>query len=354
MERKGNWKNPNGNKIDSIEKWKGARDYFSNHGYVLIFSLWAIVIFGFIALNFTRNTSIAIKTEITFTERIKNIYAARGACIYATQMLLQKKQERETKSGSSAKFEKTEDPDASKKDKTSIAWMPSTRPYSLKIGDRNCKVFISDEGAKININKITNETRTSFVKVLTAYKLEELAAEIITDSILDWLDEDELHHVNGAEKQYYDTLPEPYEPKNGPFETIEELTLVRGITPEIFELLREHLTIYGSGKINVNFAPKEVLLYVPMITQEIAEAVVKYREKHGKIRNAKDLREIFRPFGIVGSDFQKIINYITIDNSNYMTINSISFSSDNKVKYYYKVLVQKGIDYCKIIATYPE
>ena len=159
-------------------------------------------------------------------------------------MLLQKKPERETKSGSSAKFEKTEDPDSSKKDKTSIAWMPSTRPYSLKIGDRNCKVFISDEGAKININKITNETRTSFVKVLTAYKLEELTAEIITDSILDWLDEDELHHVNGAEKQYYDTLPEPYEPKNGPFETIEELTLVRGITPEIFELLREHLTIY--------------------------------------------------------------------------------------------------------------
>src|SRR3990167_6427288 len=352
MERKGNWKNPNGNKIDSIEKWKGARDYFSNHGYVLIFSLWAIVIFGFIALNFTRNTSIAIKTEITFTERIKNIYAARGACIYATQMLLQKKQERETKSGSSAKFEKTEDPDSSKKDKTSIAWMPSTRPYSLKIGDRNCKVFISDEGAKININKITNETRTSFVKVLTAYKLEELAAEIITDSILDWLDEDELHHVNGAEKQYYDTLLEPYEPKNGPFETIEELTLVRGITPEIFELLREHLTIYGSGKINVNFAPKEVLLYVPMITQEIAEAVVKYRKKKGKIKSVADLEEIFGPYGIIGEELHKTMNLLTIDNSNFVTINSIS--TFDKVKNSYKLIVQKGADSCSIIAVYPE
>ena len=186
--------------------------------------------------------------------------------------------------------------------------MPSTRPYSLKIGDRNCKVFISDEGAKININKITDETRASFVKVLTAYKLEELTAEIITDSILDWLDEDELHHVNGAEKQYYDTLPEPYEPKNGPFETIEELTLVRGITPEIFELLREHLTIYGSGKINVNFAPKEVLLYVTMITQEIAEAWLNTGETR-KIRNAKDLREIFRPLVLSARTFKRLSIY---------------------------------------------
>lgn len=266
-------------------------------------------------------------------------------------MLLQKTPGKETKSGGTEKHgEKGTD----KKDKTGIAWMPSIRPYSLKIGDRTCKIFISDEGAKININKMTNETRVGFIKFLKAFKLEELTAEIITDSILDWLDEDELHHVNGAEKQYYDTLPEPYEPKNGPFENIEELSLVRGITPEIFELLREHLTIYGSGKINVNFASKEVLQYVPMITQEIAEAIIKSRLKHKRIRNAKDLREIFRPFGIIGSDFQKITGYITIDNSNYMTINSISYSLDKKVKNSYKVLTQKGIDYCRIIATYPE
>ncbi len=269
-------------------------------------------------------------------------------------MLLQKEQKKETQSGSSVKLKNTEEQDADKKHKSNVVWTPSERPYSLKIGDRSCKIFISDEGAKINVNKITNETKSGFIKVLIAYKLEEFDAEIITDSILDWLDEDDLHHVNGAEKQYYDTLPEPYEPKNGPFETIEELALVRGVTPEIFELLREHLTIYGTGKININFAPKEVLLYVPMVTQEVAEAIVEFRRKHKIIRNAKVLKEIFRPFGIIGADFQKIINYITIDNSNYMTINSISSSADNKVNNSYRVLVQKGIDFCRIIATYPE
>jgi len=294
---------------------------------------------GFIALSFTRNTGIAIKTEITSTERVKNVYAARGACIYATQMLLlPKKQEKDT--------------DASKKDKSGGPWTPSSDPYSVQIGDRNCDVFISDESGKINVNKITEETRDNFIKFLTACKLKELTAETITDSILDWLDEDDLHHVNGAEKDYYTTLPEPYEPKNGTFESLEELTLVKGITPQIFELLRDHLTIYGSGKINVNFASKEVLLYVPTITREIAKTMLQYRGKKGKIAKIDDLKEIFRDFGIIGAYFQKIMNYLTVYDSKYMTINSVS--SSNKVKNSYKIVVLKSVDHCRIIAAYPE
>ena len=304
-------------------------------------------------MSFTRNTGIAIKTEITSTERIKNVYAARGACIYATQMmLLPKKQEKETKAGKIKKTKKNRGTDTSKKNNRGDSWTPSSDPYPVQIGDRNCDVFISDESGKINVNKITEETRESFVKFLTAYKLEELTAQTITDSILDWLDADDLHHANGAEKDYYATLPEPYEPKNGPFESIEELTLVKGITPQIFELLRDHLTIYGSGKINVNFASKEVLLYVPTITEEIAKGIIHYREKRGKIGKIDDLKEIFRYFGIIGADFQKIMNYLTIYDSNYMTINSIS--SSDKVKNAYKIVVLKGADHCRIVASYPE
>lgn len=285
---------------------------------------------------------------------MKNVYAARGACIYATQMLMlpKKKQEKETKGGKIKKLKKNRDRAASKKDKSGDSWTPSSDPYSLQVGDRNCDVFISDESGKINVNKLTEETRDNFIKFVTAYKLEEHTAEIITDSILDWLDEDDLHHINGAEKDYYATLPEPYEPKNGSFESIEELTLIKGITPQIFELLRDHLTIYGSGKINVNFASKEVLLCVSAITEEIAKAIIYYRGKKGKIAKIDDLKEIFRYFGIIGADFQKIMNYLTVYDSNYMTINSIS--SSDKIKNSYKIVVFKSVDHCRIIAAYPE
>lgn len=352
MERKNDRESPAGNKVAGIKKWKGASAHIAHHGYVLIFSLWAIVILGFIAVSFTRNTAIAIKTEVTFTERIKNVYAARGACIYATQMISQpKKQGKDTESGNVRK-QKSWDTDTLKKGKSNRSWMPSNSPYSIEIGDRNCEVFISDESGKINVNKLTDESRANFIKFLTGYKVEEIAAETITDSILDWLDDDDLHHLNGAEKDYYATLPDPYEPRNGPFESIEELTLVKGITPQRFELLRDYLTIYGPGKININFASKEVLLYVPSITEEVADAIIQYRKKHGKIKKLTTLKEICRHFGIIGSEYDKVQNYLTLNTSNYLTINSVS--SSGKVKNSYKFFVHKGVDRCRIIAAYPE
>jgi len=55
----------------------------------------------------------------------------------------------------------------------------------------------------------------------------------VTDSILDWLDEDEEARAYGAELEVYSTLPTPYSPKNGPIDSVEELLLVRGVTPQL-------------------------------------------------------------------------------------------------------------------------
>ncbi len=55
--------------------------------------------------------------------------------------------------------------------------------------------------------------------------------EDIADAILDWIDEDEEQREYGAEADYYSALVPGYAPKNGPLETVEELLLVRGVTP---------------------------------------------------------------------------------------------------------------------------
>jgi DNA uptake protein ComE-like DNA-binding protein len=57
--------------------------------------------------------------------------------------------------------------------------------------------------------------------------------EDVADAILDWLDEDDETREVGAEYDYYSSLDPPYAPKNGPFETVEELLLVRGVTPDL-------------------------------------------------------------------------------------------------------------------------
>ena len=278
------------------------------------------------------------------------MYAARGACIYAIKMLLlPKKQVKKTEDN------KKKPGGKEKKERNARQWLPSNEPYSVSIGDRKCDVYISDESGKININKITDETKQGFIKFLLALKIEEYTAEIITDSILDWVDEDDLHHVNGAEKNYYSSLPEPYEPKNGAFEIIEELTLVRDVTPQVFELLREHVTIYGAGKINVNFASKEVLLSMPDITPELVDAIIQYRDENGKIEKFRDLKELFRGYGIIGKSFQEMTKYLTVYDSSFLTINAFSYPEKSENSYgSYKMIVRKGSVDFAIIAVYPD
>ncbi len=57
--------------------------------------------------------------------------------------------------------------------------------------------------------------------------------EDVADSILDWLDEDDEPRELGAELEYYSSLETPYHPKNGPLDTVEELLLIRGVTPQL-------------------------------------------------------------------------------------------------------------------------
>lgn len=55
----------------------------------------------------------------------------------------------------------------------------------------------------------------------------------IADAILDWIDADDTPREYGAEIDEYSQMSPPYAPRNGPIETIEELLLVRGVTPDM-------------------------------------------------------------------------------------------------------------------------
>ena len=77
-------------------------------------------------------------------------------------------------------------------------------------------------------------------------------ADIIVDSILDWIDTDDLHRLNGAESDYYQSLPNPYKAKNGRLDTLEELLLIKGMSPDILFGTKEQkglihfVTIYST------------------------------------------------------------------------------------------------------------
>ncbi|MFA6045459.1 MAG: helix-hairpin-helix domain-containing protein [Phycisphaerales bacterium] len=80
----------------------------------------------------------------------------------------------------------------------------------------------ADAHAKLNINSVTKDQ---------LLLLEPFMAEDTADSILDWIDTDEDVRPLGAELGYYQSLPHPYEPRNGPMRSITELELVAGADP---------------------------------------------------------------------------------------------------------------------------
>lgn len=142
------------------------------------------------------------------------------------------------------------------------------------------------------------------------YGSEDPAA--IINSVKDWLDsgdDDAISGISGAESGYYLDLDHPYECANGPFNHIDELLNVKGISNDLFSTgyadqaennnndkvedieLGDVFTIYGledehqddggykySGKININTAPVDVLAGIlPEGLDEYAQDLVDYR-----------------------------------------------------------------------------
>jgi general secretion pathway protein K len=137
-------------------------------------------------------------------------------------------------------------------------------------------VILTDEERKINVNYATRDVIRS---LLMEAGIQSFRADSVSDAIIDWRDTDDLPLLNGAESDYYRSLPGSYSSKNALFHTMEELLLVRGITPEILYSevegdsavsLLDHLTVYGKGKINLNTADRHVLSALPGVDDQTA------------------------------------------------------------------------------------
>ncbi len=147
------------------------------------------------------------------------------------------------------------------------------------------RTTIADEYGKINLNALFDtssgqpEEREFLVNALREFFIlrepeDKESPDAIVDAILDWLDydDDDTVRPEGAENDYYNGLENPYPCKNGPMDSIEELLLIKGITPKVFfgdpkkdQLpLTEYLTVHGDwqGRVNINTAREEVIAAV--------------------------------------------------------------------------------------------
>ncbi|MCR9233506.1 MAG: general secretion pathway protein GspK [bacterium] len=95
---------------------------------------------------------------------------------------------------------------------------------SNESGKLNLNILATEEDNELDVEAITAVDRLMYIPNMT----EEIAS-----AILDWIDEDDDPRAYGAESDYYGTLESPYYAKNAPLESLDELLLVRGVTPEL-------------------------------------------------------------------------------------------------------------------------
>lgn len=133
-----------------------------------------------------------------------------------------------------------------------------------------------DEERKININTAEEEV---FMRLFqNVVSLDKESAAELAYCIIDWRDKDSLleHPSYGAEDSYYKSLKYPYESKDAEYEVLEELLLVKGVNREIFDKVKDYLTVYSEGKVNINTASKEVLSALGL-TNELISKILSFR-----------------------------------------------------------------------------
>ena len=162
----------------------------------------------------------------------------------------------------------------------------------------------TDSPAGGDINE--GEVRQLFLNLLLSgiFPIEdETEARGVLDAIIDWLDTDDKESDLGAESSYYQSLDKPYSCRNGPIQYLEELLLIKGITPELLlgtseqKGLTEYLTVNGDdGKVNINTAPLPVIKsFDAQIGDELLEKFDTYRkdkEHEENLANPNWYREV--------------------------------------------------------------
>ena len=215
------------------------------------------------------------------------------------------------------------------------------------VGGGTVSLKITELESKINVNRADTALLT---QVLTTMGVDASAISEVSDSIQDWIDADDNARPAGAESDYYQGMNPPYYAKNAPMDDIEELQLVKGVTPLMFKGgtatnlaspfqhhqlgfgnapgqaenypfgLRDIFTPFSSGKINVNTADANVLSCIPGMDENSAAAVLSFRDSEGgpngsgvltaieqlnaAVPNQQALQQLKRYCGVAGSTYE--------------------------------------------------
>jgi general secretion pathway protein K len=144
-------------------------------------------------------------------------------------------------------------------------WTPDGAPHEVRLPDGAVTIRLEDESAKINPNLATDKLMAALFEVHGA---DGSRARRLGAAIADWVDPDGNARPNGAEARQYADAGLAYGPPNAPIESLHELQLVLGMTPDLFAAVKPLLTIYtGIPAPDARHAPPAIRRAIDLAAQ---------------------------------------------------------------------------------------
>jgi type II secretory pathway component PulK len=129
----------------------------------------------------------------------------------------------------------------------------------FRIGSSSFRLEIVDASSLVNINTAAQE------------QLERLPlTPEQVDTLLDWREADRSPRSDGAKDEYYNSLENPYNAKLGRLNTVDELLLIKGFTPDVLWEPQENVT----GVTLVQGAQEDQPVLIDLITVDSASQPV--------------------------------------------------------------------------------
>lgn len=300
-------------------------------GSALIVALWVILLITLLISSFAFDMHVEADITSYYRKRNKAHYIAQAGMELAESLLRRLSQVDEEALG--ADDEQEQLLIAAQNLRRGVG----VQRLSRSIGEGTLSLDIVPEEGRRNINALSREDYADWEEILDQANIPEDRWPELIDCFNDWVDEDDLKRLSGAESDdpYYEQLG--YVPKNGPLNTLDELMMIKGFDAEVLygsppgtpaeEAIRgiaPWLTVWSHGKVNVNTASREVLLTLPEIDEWAVDAILTERAGLDGVMGTRDdgFDSVDHAVGLTGMN-PALRDLITVTDVQFLRITSV-------------------------------
>ena len=249
-------------------------------GSILIYVVWAVLLLSMFAASTATQAAYGLSLTERMLAQLQAVQLTHGAAEYVRLLLA--------------------DDQTPKVDGWQESWSNDVNLFrNHAVGEGTFSVMsegaggvgvrfgVADEERRVNLNAAPLDVLEGLVQAVGGLPQEQAAQ--VAAAILDWRDPDGREERGGAESVAYRSMSPPYDCKNGPFESVEELLLVKGVTPPVYQRLEPYVTVYGAGAVNLNTVSRAVLRAMGL-SLEGAEGLLQFRVGEDGVEGTADDR----------------------------------------------------------------